>query len=363
MKAESKVKQLLQGVDIATKMSGKQLSLPALQGIHITASGKTLKIRATNLSVGVEIEVPAVISEEGEVLLRGDILIPILQNSTHDSVTLELENENLKVTTKTSKHVVKALPKEDFPTIPVVEGQSFQVEAKIITEGIRSVFFASAQSDIKPEIASVFIYNDSQLTFVGTDSFRLAEKKIKVKNIPEITKILIPVKTIPDVIKVLETCTDDVKITYNKNQLSIRTNSLYFTTRLIDGAFPDYRLIIPKEIKTKVVLLKQELLQTLRLSSAFVDKFSQIIFSVVPEDKKVVISSKNADIGASESILSAAIEGQAMETAFNLKYFLDVFGSIPGDSVSVECMEPNRPIMIKGVHDTSFCYLLMPTNR
>lgn len=363
MKATCKTKQLLQAIEITTRMSGKQLSLPLLQGILLICSGKSIKIRATNLSVGVEIEIPAIVLEEGTTLFKGEIMIPILQNSSADNLQIELDHENLKCTTISSKHLVKTLPLEDFPTLPIIEGDSFNIDTKIITEGIRGVFFASAQSDIKPEIASVFIYTDQQLIFVGTDSFRLAEKRIKVKNIPEINKLLIPSKSIPDILKVLEICNGDIKVIYNKNQLALIAPGIYFTTRLIDGAFPDYRLIFPKEIKTKVVLLKQELLNILKLSIVFVDKFSQIIFTVDPTSKKVVISSKNNDIGASENTLSAVIEGQPIETAFNLKYFIDVFQSISGDSVSIECMEANKPILIKSVNDTSFSYLLMPTNR
>jgi len=200
-------------------------------------------------------------------------------------------------------------------------------------------------------------------TFVATDSFRLAEKKIKVKNIPEITKILLPYKNISDILRVLDTEDQTLRIAFNRNQISISGTGIYLTSRLIDGGFPDYNLIIPKEETTKVVLLKQDLLNNLRLSTIFADKFQQVVFSITTEEKKVSISSKNNDIGSSLSLIDAVIEGESIEVSFNLKYFIDVFQALGGDSVSLSFTKANKPILVRSVQDTSFLYLLMPTNR
>ena len=141
------------------------------------------------------------------------------------------------------------------------------------------------------------------------------------------------------------------------------SGGIYFTSRLIDGAFPDYHLILPKEEETKVVLMKQELLSTLRLSNIFSDKFSQVLFTASPSTKKVVLESKNNDVGSNESSIDAVIEGEGIEVAFNLKYFLDVFQALQGDSVALLFTKVNKPILVKSVQDTSFLYLLVPTNR
>ncbi len=365
MKLKCKTEQLKNSVILADKMTGKNLSLPTLHAILIIASGKSLKIRSTNLAVGIEIEIPATIEQEGVVLIKGEVLANVVSNvSGKQEVSLILENDNLVVTTESNKTVIKCLPQEDFPTLPIVEGESFEVKSSVMQEGIRSVYFCAANTEIKPEIASIFIYTEQEnFVFVATDSFRLAEKKIKSKNTPDISKILIPYKSISDVLRVLDLFTGDIRISFNRNQLSISGNGVYFTTRLIDGAFPEYKIIIPKEEKTKVVVMKQELLSTLRLSTIFADKFFQVAFSVKKEEKKINIDSKNTDVGSSISSIDAVIEGDSIEVSFNLKYFLDVFQAIQNDSVSISFTEPNRPIIIKGVQDTSFMYLLMPTNR
>ncbi len=191
----------------------------------------------------------------------------------------------------------------------------------------------------------------------------MAEKRLKAKNITEISKVLIPYKNISDILRVLDIFSGEVRISFNKNQLSISSGGIYFTSRLIDGAFPDYRLIIPKEEKTKVVIMKNELLSTLRLSTIFADKFFQINFTVDTPKKTVIIESKNNDVGSSTSAIDAVISGAPIEVSFNLKYFLDVFQAINSDSVSISFTETNKPIIIKGINDSSFLYLLMPTNK
>jgi DNA polymerase III subunit beta len=365
MKIKCNVEKLKNAVSLADRMTGKNLTLPTLHALLIVASGKSLKIRATNLQIGIEIEIPATVEMEGSVLVKGDVMANVCNHITGGTdITLEMSNENITVYTPKNKTVIKCLPPDEFPTLPIVEGESFEIKTSVLQEGIRSVYFCAATTEIKPEIASIFMYSEGDmLVFVATDSFRLAEKKIKSKGLPEISKLLIPYKNIADILRVLDTSPETVRISYTRNQFSISGNGIYLTSRLIDGAFPEYQRILPKEEHTKVVLMKQELLDTLRLSTIFADKFFQIIFVANPEQKTIMISSKNSDVGSSVSSVDAVIEGNMIEVAFNLKYFLDVFQSLIGDSVVMSFTTPNKPIIIKSVQDTSFVYLLMPTNR
>jgi DNA polymerase-3 subunit beta len=357
--------KLKNAVSLADRMTGKALTLSTLHAILLTASGKSVKIRSTNLALGIEIEIPAVIKEEGVVLIKGEVLANVCNHLQDASeVSLSLDHDNLLITTAQHSTVIKCLPPDEFPTLPLVEGDHIEIKTSALQEGIRSVYFCAALSDIKPEIASIFIYSEENtLCFVATDSFRLAEKKITIKGIPEISKILIPYKNIADILRVLDVVPDTIRISYTRNQIAFSAAGIYLTSRLIDGGFPQYQVIIPKESTTKVVTLKQEMLNTLRLSTIFADKFFQVTFSI-PEDKKgITIASKNSDVGSVTSTVAAAIEGAPIEVECNLKYFLDVFQALSGDSISISFTQPNKPIIIKSVSDTSFLYLLMPANR
>jgi len=364
MKLECSIEKIKNAVSQVERITGKNLTLPILNSILLIASGKSLKLRSTNLSLGIEIEIPAKIEKEGTLAVSGSVLNAIFSNvSQNENVHLEDKDSNLLIKTKKTQIKLKSQPHEDFPTIPMVNGISFEIESKKLLDGIKAVYYSSSVSDIKPEISSVFIYtNEENLTFVSTDSFRLAEKKIKTKGVPEILGILIPFKNISEILKVFGEIQDIIKVCFNKNQISFSSDNIYLTSRVIDGIFPDYRQIIPKNSATEVVVLKQDLLNALKLSNIFSDKFNQVNLKISSKEKIFELSSINNDIGENKTYLDAVIKGENIELSFNYKYFLDCFQSITTDSVSIKS-GASRPMVISPVSDASFTYLIMPMNR
>ena len=365
MKIECSTDKLKEAVNKAEKIVGKNSTLESLKSILFVASGSSLKLRSTNLSLGLEIEIPAKIIEEGEVFVAGDVINNTLMNINSDKVIrLEKQNENLYLNNKKSNILIKSLSSEDFPTIPSVEGSSFEIETEKFIEGIKAVFYSSAINDIKPEIASVYIYsNDNNLVFVATDSFRLAEKSIKTKNLKDVEGLIIPYKNILEIIKLLSDIRGDMKVYYKKNQISFVLPGFYLTSRLINGAFPDYRQIVPKEYKTRAIIIKKDLIDAIRLSNIFSDKFNQVKLVVDPKAKKLEVYAVNKDVGENKTLVDGALEGNAIEMNLNHKYILDCFQSISEDSVVLEMNETNRPIVVRGNGDKSFIYLIMPMNR
>ncbi|MBI2627733.1 DNA polymerase III subunit beta [Candidatus Nomurabacteria bacterium] len=365
MKLECNIEHIRNKILQAEKITGKNLTLPILNSILLIASGKSLKLRSTNLSLGIEVEIPAKIEKEGIVAVAGSILNGIFPNvSQNENVYLESIDGNLLIQTKKSKIKLKGQPHDDFPTIPRVIGTSFEIESKKLADGIKSVYYSSSVSDIKPEISSVYIYTDEDnLVFVSTDSFRLAEKKIKVKGLPEIGGILIPFKNISEILRVFSDSPSVIKVCFNKNQISFSSDDVYLTSRVIDGIFPDYRQIIPKGSGTNAIVLKQDLLNALKLSNIFSGKFNQVNLKIAPKEKIFELSSAHNDIGENKTYLDAALTGESVELGFNYKYFLDCFQSIITDSMSIKLSGAASPIVISPVSDASFIYLIMPMNR
>jgi len=204
---------------------------------------------------------------------------------------------------------------------------------------------------------------EDSVVFVATDSFRLAEKRTGVKKHKEFTELLIPFKNVGEIIRTLEDIKDDADMHLSQNQIAISYKDIYITSRVIDGAFPDYKQIIPKEVKTEVVVLKQDLISALRISNIFSDKFSQVTFAVSPEDKTFKITTRNVDIGENINTVDAVIKGEELTINFNYKYIIDCFQSIDSDSISLTFSDSNRPMIVRGVGDKSFLYLVMPMNK
>lgn len=365
MKLECKTEDLKNAISQAERIVGKNLTLPILGSILLNTNKNTLGLRSTNLSLGIEIEIPAKITQGGTIAISGPVLNGVFSNfSQNEQVLLEENNGNLMIATKKSKIKLKGQPFEDFPTIPKVTGVSFEIESKKLIEGIKSVYYSALISDIKPEISSVFIYTkEENLVFVSTDSFRLAEKKIKVKNLPEISGILIPFKNTNEILRVFGDFNGLLTVCFNKNTISFSSDKVYLTSRVIDGIFPDYKQIIPKEDTTTAVVLKQDLLNALKISNIFSDKFNQVNLLVNPKEKVFELMSSNNEIGENKTSLDAALTGEIVELGFNYKYFLDCFQSITTDSVSIKFNGASRPIVVSPVSDPSFTYLIMPMNK
>ncbi len=367
MKVECVIEKLSKNILQAEKISGKNHSLSVINCILLEATKNSLIIRSTNLDLGIEITMPVKVVEEGSVAIPAGILGVFLSSIGGDkSVILSKEDNNLLVSTQKNSTHIKTHPVDDFPTIPTVDGvKSFEINPKDFVNGLKSVWYSSAVSSIKSELSSVYVYNDEDdnLIFVATDSFRLAEKKVRVKNIKDFGSLLIPFKNISEIIRVLETGSDLVKVNMEKNQISFSFDGVYLTSRVIDGVFPDYKQIIPKTNTTEVVMLKQDFVNSLKIANIFSNKLNQINIKAIPSKKVFELQTKNSDIGENTNNIDAVLNGEDIDINFNYKYIVDCLQSIDSDSVSLGFGGANKPVVIGGVSDKSFLYLVMPMNR
>lgn len=365
MKAECLTEKIKNAISVVERLTGKNLTLPVLRSILWIFKDKNIKLRATNLNLGVEFNIPAKIEGECVLATKGDALVNLFGLLQKDqSIFFENNNDNLLIKTKTSSFNIKTVSYDDFPIIPRVDGFNFYISSQKIIDGFKSVYYSAATTEIKPEIGSVYVYSEEDhLVFVSTDSFRLAEKRIKMKQKIEMDGFLIPYKNVIEIIRVFDGLNDEIKINIQKNQISLETKEIYLTSRIVDGIFPDYKQIIPKQPNTNVVVLKQDLLASLKISNLFADKFNQINFNIKPKQKTFEINSKNVDIGENNTKIESAITGEEVSLSFNYKYILDCFQSISEDSLSLEFSGSNKPMVVKPIGDNSFLYLIMPMNR
>jgi len=314
----------------------------------------------------VEITISGRVEKQGVVAIPGDVLNAFLINTEGvDSITLEQSGGTLKVTAGKSSATIKIVSNEDFPTLPqVTEGTTLKLDAEILVRGFRSVWYSASSSSMKPELSSVYVgYIDNTLVFAATDSFRLAEKRIIAKGITSFEPFLVPLKNVGEIIRNLEDIGGEATITFNENQISCLCGNTHLTSRLIDGTFPDYGQIIPKSYETEVVVLKQELIQKLKIANIFSNKFNQISFSISPKGKTFTITTHNSDVGESITTVDSAISGEDLEISFNYKYITDGFQSVLNDSLAMQFSGVGKPLVLRGVGDSGFTYLVMPMNK
>jgi DNA polymerase-3 subunit beta len=366
MKIECVKEKLHMAVSKAEKIVGKNINLPVLSCLLFETKGNNLIIRSTNLDLGLEITIPVKVEENGKVAVPANIISNFLNNINNDkNIILETVENILKIYTPTSEASIKTLSFEDFPTVPMIDyGKICKINSKDLINGIKSVIYSSSLSSVKPELSSIYIHtNEDNLIFVATDSFRLAEKVIKTRKNMDLNNILIPFKNASDILKIIDNTDTEIEINSTKNQISFVFNGIYLVSRVIDGLFPDYKQILPKEEKTKIVLLKQDLINSLKISNIFSDNFNQLNISVKNGEKTIKIKTKNNNIGENTNKIDANIEGEDIEVNFNYKYITDCLPSIISDSISLSFNGINKPLVVRGVSDKTFTYLVMPMNR
>jgi DNA polymerase III subunit beta len=366
MKIECIKEHLGEAVGKAEKIAGKNVTLPVLSGLYLSAHKNVLTIKATNLDIGISIELPVKVIEPGSAVIPAHVLSSFLSSLFNDrNIQLSTKDQVVEVKTKTTQTQIKTLSSEDFPLIPEIgDDKAFSLPARDLIYGLKSVIYAASVGSIKPELSSISITHEGEhLVFAATDSFRLAEKKIKVKKIPHFKQILIPQRNAVEITRIFDKGEEEVSLSIEEHQLALRSGSVYLTSRIIDGVFPDYKQIIPKLFVSKAVTLKQDLVNSLKTSLIFSDSFNQLTFHLSPEKKVFEIESKNNTVGENRNSLDATLEGEELSINVNYKYFTDCFQSIATDSVSINFAGQAKPIVVQPIGDTSFLYLVMPMNR
>ena len=363
MKLECVKLNLKDALLIAERFTGKQLSLPVLKYVLMIAGEKSLKLRATNLDLGIEIELPARVEKEGVIAIPADTLGNFLSNLPNEkNITIEQVGEHLTIAGSSYSTLIKGFGYEDFPTLPFVnKGISFEIDTKTLIAGFKATQFSVALSDVKPEFASIYLFTrDGSLIMVSTDSSRLSEKRITLKNAPEEISLLIPGRNVSEIIRALENVNEKVTVVATKNQISFHGEHIHVTSRLVDGVFPDYQQIIPKQFTTEAVILRQDLTDRLKMTTVFSGKLQQVRLKIYPQEKLLEIESRNDEIGETSQQIDATLTGEPVEFLLNQRFLSDVLSYLSVDSVSLSASGNNKPLVIKGIGDHSFTYLVMP---
>ncbi len=343
----------------------KSATLPVLSGIAILAGDDGIKLRATNLETGIDLRVEGTIKDPGVIALPATVLREITSSfSGNGTMTLEYAGETVVISSDSGKSTLKTLPYEDFPILPLPESPKakFTLSGDAFRNLVGSVVACASTSTVRPELASVLISAEGGVVkAVATDSFRLAEKRSSLSgNLPPFS-MLIPAKNAADILQALPN--EEITITLDDHQCAFLWKDGVLTTRLVASSYPDYTQIIPKSFVSEATVLRKDLEQGLRRVAVFSDAFQKVRMSFSPEDKQVMLSARNNDIGESSEHISSSITGEGIELSFNHRYLTAPLALIAADSITISASGIGRAAVIRGTGDISFLYLVMPMNQ
>lgn len=364
MHIEIETAELQKNLELTSRVSTKHITLPVLQCVLLEAKGDVLVLKATNLELGIESGVAAKVEEEGVVAVPASTLLQTINLITQKNISLRVEEGTLVVEAAGSETHIKTVPYDEFPNIPKLEGAGQTINNQLFTMGVKHTVFAASVSSIKPELGSVYIFQKKEhsLTFVATDSFRLVEKTVPQKDVILDESLLLPQKNALEIARICELKEENPILTISENQCALTfPDGLYVTSRLVNGSFPDYEQIIPKEYVTHSTILKDDLVKAFKKTNIFLNKFLQV--SLYVTEKSITVAANNGELGTTTESLSAQTEGEEITLNFNQRYISEALPHLNDESLILHFAGVGRPMVIQGVHDTSVRYLVMPMNK
>lgn len=368
MKVFCNQKDLLKGLVIASKAISSNNTLPILNNILIKAEGQKLYFSATNLEIAIEYFIEAEVKNEGIITVPAKIFTNYINFLKDEKIEITSKESNLLIHSSLSETEINSLPSSDFPSIPKIEQNlSFKIKKEDFKKAIKQVVFAASNSNTRPVLSGVFLnLIEDKLKLVATDSYRLSEKTIPVlkveKNFPEI-KSIIPAKTISELLKLieLEEEINEVEVINSNNQILFKIGNIILTSRLIEGIYPDYQQIIPKECKTTIELSLEELILTLKRINLFAKENNNSIKLKIEKNGNLEISTTLTQIGSDKSVLKTKTQGEENIIALNSQYLLEILLNIENeDKVLLQLNERINPIILKIKEQPDFIHVIMP---
>jgi DNA polymerase-3 subunit beta len=357
--------KLKEGLDAVTRAVGDHPTLPILKNIFIQAKDGIINLTSTNLEIGLRHGVSGKISKDGEITVPANILSQIISNLSDERVELSMDGSILNISTDSYKAGIQGSPADEFPALPEMENldQYIEMESVALKSALSSVLSAAQFSELRPELSSVFFqFLGDRLVLAATDSFRLAEKTIGDNQFKSTIEgefnVLLPLRTGQELVRTLKD-KGMVKIYRDPNQILFKTEEMEFISRLLEGTFPDYRAIIPKEYQAEVFVDRDELLGAIKLAGVMSGASSEAALRPA-KDGSLEVFSRDERLGENSCLVAAKIQGTLKEASFNWKYLQEGAKTMPAKEMVLGLNDDNKPAIIRSRQDPSYFYILMP---
>ena len=354
--------ELLDTLSVVSKGMSARSTLPILDGILMSASDGAIQLQATDLEVSVRRSCPALVEKEGNVVVPGKLLTEIVRNLPEAAVTIETEGETAHIRCQQTSFTVKTLNAADFPKFPeVVVDKTVSLPASVMAAVVRRVSRSVSRDETRATLTGVLVVVEGpSLRMVSTDSYRLAMSEIVLEQeIGESIEVVVPGRALDEVTR-LASDGQDIKVGLSENQIIFEFGETAFVTRRIEGTFPNYRQIIPKDTGTSVEISGEDLSAAVKRVSLMALHNSPIKIAVNAADQTLTLSAATQDVGDASEDLMVKVDGEDVGIAFNHSFFMDGLSSAGSETVRLEITNKDKPGLIKSVSEEGFLYVLMP---
>lgn len=366
MKIEILQEELLKGLVVVTRAVSNRVQLPVLSAIKIEARATELILSATDLEIGIRHTISAKIEVQGEVAVPAKTLNELLVTLMPGKLSMELKEQNLIIKSKGFTGKIATIEVAEFPALPSMKEELIEVSANELAKGVSSVGFASARESLRPVLTGVLMEVSESLRVVATDGFRLAVATIGIKGstADKNQSLLVPARALFECGKILKEGMIKIGYLADTKQVLFIGEQTQLSSQIIEGSFPDYNKILPKEFVVRMTIPREELLSAVKTALVFARDNSNMMRWKV-EEGKLSISSSASGSGEGLVELLVKVEGEeSLEVVFNAKYVIDYLSLLGNESVWVGLGGKLAPGMIaesEAGRDNAF-YVVMPIN-
>jgi len=379
MKLSCSTQELLQALQLVSRAISGQQALPILGNILVRAESGKCVLSATDLELSIITSLTANVEQEGSITIPAKAILNFAQYNNDPEVTLEVKDgTQIKCSSAHSKTVLSGETSTNYPSIvPVEKKTMFSLDASTLLEALHLVTFSSARSSLRPVLSGVYLRTeDDQIVLVATDSYRLSEYKIKAPSSEPISCI-IPVKVLEELRTVLagkkpakKSPTEEsaegaraeampVHITLSTQQIEMRVGDTQLLSRLIEGKFPDYRQIVPKEHTSKAIIPVRDLTTAVRRMHYFAKEVNNnLTFSFTAG--MVSVATPQTPLGKDDATIPVELIGEDSKIALSSSYLLDFLGHIDVDALDMRITDSMHPAVFHLPASDKFLHLIMP---
>lgn len=373
MKLRIERDELLTGLQRVQGVVEKRNTMPILSNILLEARSDGVNIIATDLEIGMRGLYKAAVTQTGSVTLSARKLYEILKELREGEIELTVADNNwTTIQAGKSQFKIVGLPSQDYPALPSIEREGLTPLTGVgFGDLIRKTLFAVGDNDARYILNGLLvtlttIEKKTMLRLVGTDGHRLAVAEQEVteasaKDAPREIKAIIPKKAAFEMRRLLEEEDGEPLIGFTKNLMIFRKSGLLLTSRLMEGTYPNYQQVVPKdkEVEKRVTVDRAELEGALRRVAVLSrDKTHAVRVTFAPG--RITLFSSNPDFGEATEELRARYEGQTLVTGFNARYLLDVLAVVDGDGVTLQMEAALSPCLIRDPESPGFASVVMP---
>ena len=352
---------LLKGIQSVQTAISVKSSLPILSNILVTAKDESLVLTATDLDIGIEATLPIKPSITGAITIPAKKFLDIIKELPDgDSISVSVKKNNLvAIECERNAFKIMGLPQEEFPQLPEFKDKdSITLEQKKLKAMLKMTAFAISHDQTRYVLNGVlFIIKPTHIRLVATDGRRLAmaeEKAVFPKTLER--KVIVPAKAVDELVRTLG---DDgeARVVFGDNQILFDTGQTKLVSRLIEGEFPNYEQVIPKEAKEKLAAPRDVFLAAIKRVALFTNPDSLAVKIDVSRDK-MVISKSAPYLGEARVEMDVDYKGKEISVGFNPDYLMDLLKNIDGASVNLELVDAEKPGVVR--MGSEYVYVVLP---